>query len=929
VPLQFRLAEEKQVDELVFDMEPRVNPMPSFPSPSVPPPVVIAETTVSVPTRVSHLTVPTLAPYQSLIVQGRASERTVRKRSSLHLDAWAQHHLPSRVWLALNSRHGKDTTDRCFKGETTFRHVWIFLLKRNYLTEVDQRALFQAQPKSYLLRTLLREHADVDFRPLQAPIPQGVNSEAVLHAWSRMFTACLLHYDLDVPTAVRFVGGIHTGDHRHWSTLAPTLEEAGVDTLVIRDLRRIFVDGSPNTVNADSSDSNFHDFLAYGNHKTVVEDVSKTKAALTKDCMRSYALTANPLLTYFLYDFHLTPMGLVDLDKPTKTPRPIFDASFHPEPWSWALNDWTTKETEPPIFFATSFQSFLIWLYNLRISYPHQEIYVGDDDVSGAFRHNKYHPNVVGMHCYLIFGFLFFGTGLNFGSNTSASNWETVAQARQQLAQFLWSAASTIPRVQGFLPRIETAVVPNPQAIADFTPAELDSLNPGVLRSDGTRRSPTYDHHVDDCLYADVKLHLLQTVGASVLALYLILGFPDASKGVRDCVSWEKFHNLFSHKRKTIGWRIDSRRMTVSLPDDKRDRLLERLRSTLTVGSLNLREIGELLGHLGFATTVCRWMRCAFFNLQNALRTLLMQRYFATKHAMERKNRTQQIASQLPHGIRDRLQRLVSREIAQKLWGWRQQYRLSAAIRRELHAVLTSLESEPWEIFIPQVIPRDAHFHSEGDASQLAGGATSVSLSYWFRVMWSDRIRRGVKLDPKHSDYVHINCLEFIVALLQVVAAVVRLEADDVPFTLAATYPNGFPAFPVLKSLTDNTATEKWASSLTTTSPRAWALVYLLGQLLQRSRLTTQTNWLAGESNLVPDWISRPDLTLSPVALRAQTFQKYPWMLLLDFFQPSLELCSVLESCLFLEPSRAPPVLPKTLGRFCPAESTTSFSAMI
>ena len=215
-------------------------------------------------------------------------------------------------------------------------------------------------------------------------------------------------------------------------------------------------------------------------------------------------------------------------------------------------------------------------------------------------------------------------------------------------------------------------------------------------------------------------------------------------------MSWEKFLSKFSHQRKTIGWFIDSRRMTVSLPDYKRDRLLERLRMTLHTGSMSLREIGELLGHLGFATTVCRWMRCALFNLQSALRKLLIHRYFATTNALQRKNRTNEIASQLPNDVRDRLYRLVSREVAQTLWNWRQKFRLTKAIRRELLAISQSLDSEVWEIFIPQIIPRDPHFWSEGDASHDAGGATSVSLHYWFLVMWSDRIKRGVTLDPTH-----------------------------------------------------------------------------------------------------------------------------------------------------------------------------------
>ena len=40
----------------------------------------------------------------------------------------------------------------------------------------------------------------------------------------------------------------------------------------------------------------------------------------------------------------------------------------------------------------------MIWLYNLRISYPHAEIYIADDDISGAFRLCKYHPNMMSMH---------------------------------------------------------------------------------------------------------------------------------------------------------------------------------------------------------------------------------------------------------------------------------------------------------------------------------------------------------------------------------------------------------------------------------------------------------------------------------------------------------------------------------------------------
>ena len=34
----------------------------------------------------------------------------------------------------------------------------------------------------------------------------------------------------------------------------------------------------------------------------------------------------------------------------------------------------------------------LVQIYNLRISYPHTDILLFDDDAAGAFRHVKFHP---------------------------------------------------------------------------------------------------------------------------------------------------------------------------------------------------------------------------------------------------------------------------------------------------------------------------------------------------------------------------------------------------------------------------------------------------------------------------------------------------------------------------------------------------------
>ncbi|CAJ1957373.1 unnamed protein product [Cylindrotheca closterium] len=118
-------------------------------------------------------------------------------------------------------------------------------------------------------------------------------------------------------------------------------------------------------------------------------------------------------------------------------------------------------------------------------------------------------------------------------------------------------------------------------------------------------------------------------------------------------------------------------------------------------------------------------------------------------------------------------------ETATFLWNANKRFRLDKPVLRELRAIKHSLETETWEICIPQMIPRDPHFMSYGDASFLGGGAYSDELLFWFRTVWSPDIVAGIKLKASNPNYVHINSLEFLVAFLQEVATVVRFEGTS------------------------------------------------------------------------------------------------------------------------------------------------------
>ena len=73
----------------------------------------------------------------------------------------------------------------------------------------------------------------------------------------------------------------------------------------------------------------------------------------------------------FLPHLHLTPLGL--LLKGGKS-RLLFDARFRPGPASLSLNDTTRASNELPVAYGTAFVRQLCQIYNLRVSFPEEDI---------------------------------------------------------------------------------------------------------------------------------------------------------------------------------------------------------------------------------------------------------------------------------------------------------------------------------------------------------------------------------------------------------------------------------------------------------------------------------------------------------------------------------------------------------------------------
>jgi hypothetical protein len=304
---------------------------------------------------------------------------------------------------------------------------------------------------------------------------------------------------------VRWIGGPHVNAQIDAPTTLAKLKPI-LTTDVYDDLKRILTTGAPALCNAQATESNFQAYLKYGNHQSVKQNQKVFEATIVKQSKRGLTLIMDPNLIHFTLNAHLSPQGLVDILHARRKPRPLSDSSFRPWPGASGINDWTSKVNEPKLYFADSFQKFCTWHWNLAISYPTHDRHTGDDDVQCAFPRIKYNPNLVAMHSAISNNTLIMNTGLTFGDNTSPSNWEPVARARQQLAQKLWSEPDILTRAAKYLPKFTFEAQATPIEQLEFTIAIADSINKGVFdEATGKRKPPQFNHHVDDNMYGDIS----------------------------------------------------------------------------------------------------------------------------------------------------------------------------------------------------------------------------------------------------------------------------------------------------------------------------------------------------------------------------------------------------------------------------------------
>ena len=119
--------------------------------------------------------------------------------------------------------------------------------------------------------------------------------------------------------------------------------------------------------------------------------------------------------------------------KPGKKPRIIWDGSTKTLPDQIVLNEQTSIEFEVIVDFGTAKMRLLISIYNWRINFPKETIYVALADITVCFRFPRMAADLTGTFGFVVDAMYFLVTSHVFGSNTSCSSWEPIRRAIQVL----------------------------------------------------------------------------------------------------------------------------------------------------------------------------------------------------------------------------------------------------------------------------------------------------------------------------------------------------------------------------------------------------------------------------------------------------------------------------------------------------------------
>jgi hypothetical protein len=251
-----------------------------------------------------------------------------------------------------------------------------------------------------------------------------------------MANACMLHYGGDPRWLARYCGNEYTGEHRD---VEATLNEIKpyVDWQDYVDIERILNTGTPFELTKEVPKEQKQKYLSKGNCPSVEANSQKVIKAMNKEDKQSHLIPVSELFCYFSPYIQHVPQTM-NLKKANI--RLCWNGSkvYHEEDVS--MNQDVDMENEPLITFGNTNDLFMRDMYNMRITWPEEELWLATADIKSCFRFPRIHPCISGAFSF-VFSFLglcYITTAMVFGYVASANCWEPFRRAIEVMSRVIF-----------------------------------------------------------------------------------------------------------------------------------------------------------------------------------------------------------------------------------------------------------------------------------------------------------------------------------------------------------------------------------------------------------------------------------------------------------------------------------------------------------
>jgi hypothetical protein len=668
-----------------------------------------------------------------------------------------------------------------------------------------------------------------------------------------MATACLIHFNMNPGSVVRFIGGEYTGEERDVQQVLSDIS-GHVSDVDLEHIRRILTEGCPARMHFEEPTSNKLALLERGNQRSFEENPEVSRRVLNKEDKRSHFLPLQSWVPYFSPYCRHNSQGI------NKGNRVVWDASTKRDPFEIVLNEVTDTELEAEISFGSTKMEVCKILYNIRASCPDTDIYLALADVTSCYRYPRIHPDLTGCFGFSANNLYFLATSMVFGSSGSAPSWEGHRRAIEALSEVFYTLEGLVEKHKEYLDMLEWDITE--PAEGELVRAVKCSVNKGFTDEEGNLLPIPSKMYVDDAIPIGLGIESIKkSLAAIIEAIFVVMGRPD--ERVRPChLSLEKWIGMIVSTRIVfVGLQFDTRRLTVGITTEYRAQVYEILvnnwagKSTFLVQDMQ-KLVGKLTRLGEGASWVYKLMSHLYASLAYALQT---NKDLLRIHSDDFRTLCDNIKKKhflgSPAEVAKQV-RFAMKKAARQTNRYHHRYPIVKTMKDELEFFTEALHPDSgisFETPLGLVIPRTPYAKLYGDSSLTGCGGYSIKLGIWWHLGFPlEVVKRTLLYVPNGTDesLISINVLEYVVVILNYCAALETIKAlseegliDD---------PN-----PIVLGVTDNRSALNWTIHTSKKSIIGRVLARFFCALLMDSAVGINSKWIATDENEIADQISR------------------------------------------------------------------------